>query len=155
MFGFALDAGVHDQRVQADEAPAGFVEAPAVLADDGGEVLPLCLRRQLLWRRPDRDRVVADIVIAGQVAAGDGKGVVQRLREDEIVAAGRGVEGEIAAVDDEVRPRRVDVFADAMKIIGQLLQSAGEVGVGNLGDAKLAHAIFLLLQCYQDLKSER
>ena len=74
------------------------------------------------------------------MAAGNGQGVVQRLREDEIVAAGRRIEGKIAAVDDEVRPSRVDVIADAMEIIGQLLQAAGEVGIGNLGDTKLAHA---------------
>jgi hypothetical protein len=35
------------------------------------------------------------------------------------------------------------VFADAVKILGQRCQAAGEVGVGNLGQAKFGHALFL------------
>jgi hypothetical protein len=33
--------------------------------------------------------------------------------------------------------------ADAMKIIRKLLQAAGEVGIGNLRQSKLVHALFL------------
>jgi hypothetical protein len=57
---------------------------------------------------------------------------VQRAGKFEIVAIGRAVEGEVAAVDDEIRARRVDIFAHPMKIVGKFRQAAGEMGVGNL-----------------------
>jgi hypothetical protein len=82
-------------------------------------------------------------VIAGQIAAVDGQGAVQRVSEFQIVAAGRSVEGEVAAVDDKIRARRIDVIADAMKIISQRRETAGEVGIGNLGESKFGHARFL------------
>jgi hypothetical protein len=87
-------------------------------------------------------------MIAGEIPAGNWQLGVQRAGEFEIVALGRAVEGEIATVDDEIRTRRVDIFADAMKVVGELLQAPGKVGVGNLGQAKLAHAIFLLPRLY-------
>ena len=52
-------------------------------------------------------------------------------------------ECKVAAVDDEIGTRRVDVFADAMKIFGQLRQPAGEVRIGNLGQAKFGHRKFI------------
>ena len=143
MPGFARKAGVHDQRVQPDKTPAGFIEAPVVVADDLEKILPVFLARRLWRHRADRGRVVADVVIAGQVTAGNRQRVVQRLGEGEIVRTGRGIEGEIAAVDDEIGTRRVDLLADAIKIFGERWQAAGEVGVGNLAQAKLVHAIFL------------
>jgi len=82
-------------------------------------------------------------MIAGQETAGHRQCVVQLLGKFEIAAAIRPVEGDIAAVDDKIRARRVDMFADAVKIVGQLLETAGEVGVGNLRQAKFAHAVFL------------
>jgi len=51
------------------------------------------------------------------MTAGNGKRVVQLFGEFEIVAIGRTVELGVAAVDDEIGPRRVDMFADARKII--------------------------------------
>jgi hypothetical protein len=69
---------------------------------------------------------------------------VQFPGEFEIIRAARRVKGKIAAVDDEIGARRVDMRADAMKIIGELLQAAGEVGVGNLRQSKLVHALFLI-----------
>jgi hypothetical protein len=41
-----------------------------------------------------------------------------------------------------------------MKIVGQFRQAAGEMGVGNLGQAKFGHAIFLPARSYICLKSE-
>jgi hypothetical protein len=35
------------------------------------------------------------------------------------------------------------MFADAMKVFRELCKAAGEVGVGNLGQAKFGHALFL------------
>src|SRR5258705_13773783 len=68
---------------------------------------------------------------------------MQRLGEFEIAAAGRAVEGEVAAVDDEVRPRPVDMRAHAIEIIGEFWQSAGGAGIRNLRQTKFSHAIFL------------
>src|SRR3954470_18420883 len=34
LLGFPYKAGVHDERIQADEAPAGGLKTPAVLAED-------------------------------------------------------------------------------------------------------------------------
>ena len=38
----------------------------------------------------------------------------------------------------------IENVADAMKIVGEFLQAAGEVGIGNLRQAKFGHAVFLL-----------
>ena len=84
-----------------------------------------CFRDRRLRRRPDRGRIVADVVIAGNVAAGDGQGVVQALGEFDIVAARRPVEGDVAGVDDEVGPVSVDVLADAIESWRSGRESAG------------------------------
>ena len=60
--------------------PARF-ERPMVLADDVAELLAVLFLDRRLGRRPDRGRIVADVVIARKVAAGDGQGVVQALGE--------------------------------------------------------------------------
>src|ERR1700736_1425442 len=105
--------------MEADETPAGGLEAPAVLAEDREKILPMVFRDRLRRRRADLGRVVAYVVIAGQVAAGDRKRVVQRSGKFEIVAVGGTIEGEVAAIDHEIGPSGVDVFADALKIVGQ------------------------------------
>ena len=78
LLGLARKPGVHDQRIQPDKAPAGRLETPAVFADESTEILRGRFGRRWRRRRADRGRIVADVVIAGQVAAGDGKGGVQR-----------------------------------------------------------------------------
>jgi hypothetical protein len=143
LLGLAREPRVHDQRVEPDQPPAGGLEAPAVVADHGQKGLATFFRRRLRWRRADRGRIVADVVIAGQIEAVDGKRCMQRFCEFEIVAAGRRVEGEVAGVDDKVRPRRVDMLAHAMEILGERRIAAGEVGIGNLRQSKFAHAAFL------------
>ena len=143
LLGFASKSRIHDQRIQSDKAPAGGLEGPAVLADNGQKRLAVFLGGRMCRRSADRGRIVSDIVIAGQVDAVDRKRRMQLLGEFEIVAVGRRVEGDIAGVDDEVGARRVDVLADALEIPGELLIAAGEVGIGNLGQTKFAHAIFL------------
>ena len=154
LLGFARQSRVHDQRIEADETPARGLEAPAVFAEDRAERLPVLFRRRLWRRRADRRRIIADVMIAGQIAATDGQGAVQRVGKFEIVAIGRCVEGEVAAVDDKIGARRIDVVADTMKIIGQRLETAGEVGVGNLGQAIFGHATFLPARLYLRRKSE-
>ena len=59
------------------------------------------------------------------VAAGRRKGGVQLAGEFEIVGIGRGIPGDVAAVDDEIGPRRVDVFAHPVKIIGEASDGGG------------------------------
>ena len=93
--------------------------------------------------RADRGRIVADVVIAGQTAAGHGQRRMQRSGEGEIIRRGRCVEGEVAGVDDEIGTGGVDMVTDRFEIRGELGQAAGEVGVGNLGQAELGHDIFL------------
>src|SRR4029077_8419768 len=93
-------------------------------------------------------RVITDIMIAGQITAGDGKGGMQLTGKFEIVATGWPVESKIAAVDDEIGTPGVDVFADPMKVLGQGRQAAGKVGVGNLDQAKFGHATFLPVRLY-------
>jgi hypothetical protein len=99
-------------------------------------------------RRTDLGRIVADIMIAGQIAAGDGEGCVQCFGEFEIVAIARAIEGEVAAVDHEIGAVGVDIFADPVKIFGQRGQAAGKMGIGNLGQAKFGHLIVLTGQLY-------
>jgi hypothetical protein len=94
-------------------------------------------------------------VIAGQIAAGHRQRRVQRSGEFEIVGAGRGVEGEVAAVDDEIGSSGVDIFAQAMEIAGQAGQAAGQMGVGNLGQAKFGQAVFPPRRAYRGPKSGR
>jgi hypothetical protein len=112
---------------------------PPIFAEYREERLPVRFGDRLRWRWTDLCRVVADVVIAGQVTARDGKRIVQRLGEFEIVPICRAVEREIAAVDDEVGTLRIDVLAQPMKIVRQLRLTAGKMGIGNLRQAKFGH----------------
>jgi hypothetical protein len=53
---------------------------------------------------------------------------MQRAREFEIVGM-CPVERDIAAVDDEVRPRGVDVFTQSLEICSQFGETAGKMRV--------------------------
>ena len=94
-----------------------------IFADDVAELPAVRFADRRLWGRPDRGRIIADVVIAGKVAARDGQRVVQAFCKDDVIAAGRPVEGDVAAIDDEVGPVSVDVLANAMEVGDQ----AGEV----------------------------
>jgi len=148
LLGFARKSGIHDQRIEPYKIPAGGFELPAVFAEQGEKLLPVAFGGRLRRSRTDRRRVVADVMIAGQVTAGDGKRIVQRSGEFEVVPVGRSIECEIAAVDDEIGALGVDIFAHPMKVVGQFLMSAGKMGVGNLSQAKFRHAIFLPARSY-------
>lgn len=87
-----------------------------VLADDLAELLTMRFRDRRLRRRADRGRIVANVVIAGDVAAGDGQGIVQALGEFDIVAAGRPVERDVAGVDNEIGPIGVDMLAERLEV---------------------------------------
>jgi len=139
LLGFADEAGVHDQRIEADKAPAGGLETPAVVAKDRNEGLAVLFGDGLLRARAGLGRIVADIVIAGQIATGDGQGLVQRTGKFEIVGPGRAVEGDVAGVDDEVGACRVDMIDQSHKIVDEQRQAAGQMGVGNLREAKFGH----------------
>ena len=65
LLGFGDEARVHHQRVQANEAPACGVEAPAVVTKDCDEGLSAFLAHELGRNRPDLGRIVADVVISG------------------------------------------------------------------------------------------
>jgi hypothetical protein len=117
-------------------------------AEHGAKDLQVTFRNRLRRHWADLGRVVADIVIAGQIAAGNRKRRVPRLGEFEVVAIGRTIEGEVTAVDDEIGSRGADIFAHPVKIVGQLLMAAGEVGIGNLGQAKFGHARLLAARSY-------
>src|SRR5260370_6188813 len=130
--------------MEADEAPAGSLETPAVFSEGREERLPVRFGGQLRRSRADLRRVVADIVIARQVTAGNRQRVVQLTGKSEIVGTGRAVEGDVAAVDDEIGAAGVDVFAYPIKVVGQFREAARKMGVGNLGQAKFGHAIFLV-----------
>lgn len=99
-----------------------------VFADQVAELPALRFRDRRLRHRADRSRIVADVVIAGEVTAGDGQGVVQVFCEDDIVAAGRPVEGDVAGVDDEIGPVAVDMLADRLEVGDQAGKSAGRDG---------------------------
>jgi hypothetical protein len=70
LLGLEGKPGVHHQRIQPDEAPAGGLEAPAVLAEHREKPPAVAFGDRLRRWRADRGRVVADVVIAGQIAAG-------------------------------------------------------------------------------------
>ena len=83
---------------------------------------------------------------------------MQFLGEFEIVAIGRPVEGEIAAVDDEIGTRRVDVLADAMKISVSLVRRrarwVSEIWVRRNWSCN--NPFIAIIHCpYMALKSER
>jgi len=87
-----------------------------IFAHDVAELPAVRLADRGLRRRPDRGRIVADVVIAGQVAAGDGQGVVQALGECDVVAAGGAIEGDVAGIDDEIGPVSVEMVADRLEM---------------------------------------
>ena len=64
---------VHDQRIEADKTPAGSLKPPAVLAERGDEGLPAVFVDDLRRHRPGLGRIVTDVVIAGEIAAGNGQ----------------------------------------------------------------------------------
>ena len=127
LFGLGIQPGVEDQCVEADETPSGGVDAPAVVAENRAERLAVRLRSQLWRRRANLGRVVAEVVIAGQIAALHGKRVVLRLGECEIVGKFKSVKPEIAGVDHEVGARGVDMLADAMEILAERRITAAEM----------------------------
>ncbi len=143
LLGFARKPGIHHQRIESDKTPPRSLKPPAVFAEQVNISLSVRFRDRVRRSWTDQGRVVADVMIAGQGAAGHWKRSVQRLGKFEIVAVGRAIEGEIAAVDDEIGTFGVDVFAQAVKIVGQRLMAAGKMGVGNLDQTKLGHAAFL------------
>ena len=85
-------------------------------------------------------RELSDFVIAGQVTAVHRQRGVQILRILEIAAVIRAVPRHVAAVDDEIRPRVVDVFADAVEIVGQFREIARQVRVRDLGQTKFGYS---------------
>src|SRR4029077_19658021 len=112
------------------------------------ERLPCLLGDGLRRSGADLGRVVANVVIAGQVTARDGQGIVQGPCKFQVVRLRWAVEGDIAAVDDEVGAGRVDIFADLLEIRDEWGQAAGEMGVGNLGQPEFAHAFILPVRSY-------
>ena len=81
--------------------------------------------------------IVADVVIAGQIAAVHRQRRVQLLCVFEIVAVGRAVPADVAAVDDEIGTVGGDVFADAVKIIGQQAAGGGRGGCRKSGSGEI------------------
>lgn len=112
-----------------------------VFADQCAELPAMRFGDRRGGRGPDRGGIIADVVIARQVTAGDGQRVVQALGEFDIVAAGRPVERDVAGVDDEIRSINVDMFADALEVGDQVGKAPAEMGVGNLRQAKFGHGI--------------
>src|ERR1700720_4843479 len=98
--------------MEANETPAGSVEAPAVFAEYGNKNLPVPFRGRLGRSRADFRRIVADVMIAGQVTAGSRNPIVQRFGEFEIIAIGRAVEGDVTGGDDEIGARRVEILGN-------------------------------------------
>ena len=121
---------------------------PTILAEDGVVRLKPLIADGVRRFRTDRGRVVADIVIAGQIAAGDWKRFVQRFGECEVVWTGRRIERHVAAVDDEIGPLGIDMFAETVEIIGQRGVACREVRIGNLDQAKFTHAINPSVEIY-------
>ena len=72
LLGLAGQPRIHHQRIQADEAPAGGLKAPAVVAEHGDDKPAASFSlTELRGRRANLGRIVADVVIAGQIAAGE------------------------------------------------------------------------------------
>ena len=92
--------------------------------------------------RSELGRVVADIVVAGQVAAGNRQPFMQLAGKGNVIRRARRVVGEVAAVDDEIGTAGVDVFGEPIEILGEGRQAAGQMGVGYLGQAKIGHGCF-------------
>jgi hypothetical protein len=127
----------HHKRIEADETPACGIETPAVFAKGRQKIPSALFCYQLRRGRADRRRIVADVMIAGKVPAADGKRIVQYFGKVEIIAIGRPIECDVAAVNDEVRTFGVDVFAHPMKIVGKFGHAAGKDGCRKSGSAEI------------------
>src|ERR1700736_6006731 len=101
LLGLARKTSVHHKRVETEKAPTCSLEPPAVFAENVNESLPVRFRDRLRRGRTDRGRIVADVMIAGQITAGDRKAGVQLSGEFEIAAAGRAVPADNAAGEQE------------------------------------------------------
>src|SRR5258708_15790160 len=67
LLGLARQSGVHDQRIESDEIPAGGLKLPAVFAEKGEKTLPVALGDRLRRSRTDLRRVVPDVMTAAQL----------------------------------------------------------------------------------------
>ena len=137
LLGLAGKARIHDKRIEADETPAGGIEAPAILAENGTIRLQVLLGDGLRRRGADLRRIVTDVVIAGQITAGNRKRVMQRFGEFEIVAIGRTVEGEIAGIDDEIGALGIDGFADPIENCRSMSAGGGPDGCRKSGSDEI------------------
>jgi hypothetical protein len=90
--------------------PAHRIETPMVFAENIQKSLPVPLCRRLRRRGTDLRRIVADVVIAGQIAAGNRQRIMQRFGEFEIGGAVWAVKADVAGVDDKIRPLPIDIF---------------------------------------------
>ena len=62
--------------------------------------------------------------------------VVASLGKREILRVIDAIEGDIAGVHDDIRPGRVQMGADALKIGLELAEALTQMGVGDLGQAQ-------------------
>ena len=124
LLGLAGKARIHDQRIQPDEAPAGGLELPAVLAErrnEGVAMLFRCrMRRRLCRPRSDCRRYRDCRADSGRRPAAP-RAALWRMRDRP---AARGVPGDVAAVDDEIGPVGVDMLATRWKFSVRLAKRA-------------------------------
>src|SRR4029078_555592 len=99
---------VDSTTVCAEETPSGGLEAPAILPVCLDKMPAVPLGDRLRRGRTDICRVIADVVIARDVTAGKRKRGVQRSGKFKVIGIGWAIESEIAGVDDQIGPLRVD-----------------------------------------------
>jgi hypothetical protein len=123
-------AAAEQQRIEADQPPAGDVAHPAVETEmPPPAVDPLVIDRLM------RIAGVADVVIAGQREQRDAEGAHQLRAMRRIGLLVGRIDRHVAGVDDQIGPPRPQRCGYRLPIGSEMPLARAEVSIGNLNDA--------------------
>ena len=126
-------AAAEQRRVDADEAPGADVATPAaraVVALPAGHAFGIDGLVEA-----DGQRRLADIVVAGDRHPRGGQAILLRPGESDVILVAGAVEGDIAAVDDEIGRLAPHLVDENVPVVDEVSALAADVRVGDLDDA--------------------
>ena len=124
-------------RIQPYETPAGGLECPALFAEVRNEARTPRIGDTL--RHFAGNDVVADVVIAGQIAARNRKLPDVRARECVIRIVVRIAHDQVAVDDHQIGPLAPDPGGDFQPVIKMVLLTCAQMKIGDLDDSELIH----------------
>src|SRR5262245_48620863 len=121
-------------RVQGDDLPRASIERPAVGSEDAAVVVEPCEVQRVLARCTRLERIVADVVIAWNEVRRHGKTSEDTARRDELVGVARAIGGDVAEVDDQIGPDRLDPASNDAPVVRERGGPRSEMSVRDEDD---------------------